>query len=109
LKPLLKLGIANTHPSAIWRNHWPNLIAFFDYPDETRKIIYATNAVESVNSVIRKATNARKIFPSDQSAMKVIYLTIENTSKKWSMPLRDWKPAINQLMFVYQDRMPIFI
>ena len=94
--------------SQSWRNHWPNLIAFFDYPDETRRIIYATNAVESVNSVIRKATNARKIFPSDQSAMKVIYLTIENASKKWSMPLRDWKPAINQFMIMYQDRMPNF-
>ena len=95
--------------SQSWRHHWPNLIAFFDYPDAIRKIIYTTNAIESVNSVIRKATNARKIFPSDQSAMKVIYLAIENASKKWSMPLRDWKPAINQFMIIYQERMPDFI
>jgi transposase-like protein len=94
--------------SQSWRNHWPNLIAFFDYPNEIRKIIYTTNAIESVNSVIRKATNARKIFPNDQSAMKVVYLAIENASKKWSMPLRDWKPAINQFMIMYQDRMPDF-
>jgi transposase-like protein len=62
-----------------------------------------------VNSVIRKATNARKIFPGDQSAMKVIYLAIENASKKWSMPLCDWKPAINQFMIMHLDRMPDFI
>ena len=84
------------------------MIAFFDYPNEIRKIIYTTNAIESVNSVIRKATNARKIFPNDQSAMKVVYLAIENAAKKWSMPLRDWKPAINQFMIMYQDRMPNF-
>ena len=94
--------------SQSWRNHWPNLIAFFDYPNEIRKVIYTTNAIESLNSVIRKATNARKIFPNDQSAMKVVYLAIENASKKWSMPLRDWKPAINQFMIMYQDRMPNF-
>jgi transposase-like protein len=67
-----------------------------------------TNTFESLNSVIRKATNARKIFPNDQSAMKVVYLAIENASKKWSMPLHDWKPAINQFMIMYQDRMPNF-
>jgi transposase-like protein len=94
--------------SQSWRNDWSNLIAFFDYPNEIRKIIYTTNAIESVNSVIRKATNARKIFPNDQSAMKVVYLAIENAAKKWSMPLRDWKPAINQFMIMYQDRMPNF-
>jgi len=92
--------------SRSWRNHWANLIAFFDYPDEIRKIIYTTNAIESINSVIRKAINQRKLFPNDDSAMKVIYLAIENASKKWSMPLRDWKPAINQFMIMFPDRMP---
>jgi len=92
--------------SRSWRSHWANLVAFFDYPDEIRKIIYTTNAIESINSVIRKATNQRKIFPHDEAAMKVIYLAIENASKKWSMPLRDWKPAINQFMIMFPDRMP---
>jgi putative transposase len=68
--------------SQFWRNHWPNQIAFFDYPNEIRKIIYTTNAIESVNSVIRIATNARKIFPNDQSAMKVVYLAIRECRKK---------------------------
>jgi putative transposase len=92
--------------SRSWRNHWANLIAIFDYPDEIRKIIYTTNAIESINSVIRKAIDQRKLFPNDDSAMKVIYLAIENASKKWSMPLRDWKPAINQFMIMFPDRMP---
>lgn len=89
-----------------WRNHWPHLIAFFDYPDEIRKIIYTTNAIESINSVIRKATDQRKLFPNDDAALKVIYLAIEQAAKKWSMPLRDWKPAINQFMIMFPDRMP---
>ena len=92
--------------SRSWRSHWANLIAFFDYPDEIRKIIYTTNAIESINSVIRKATDQRKLFPNDDAALKVIYLAIENAAKKWSMPLRDWKPAMNQFMIMFPDRMP---
>ncbi len=96
--------------SRSWRRHWVNLIAFFDYPDEIRKIIYTTHtlwgtsAIESINSVIRKATDQRKLFPHDEAAMKVIYLAIENVFKKWSMPLRDWKPAMNQFMIMFPDR-----
>lgn len=92
--------------SASWRRHWVNLIAFFDYPDEIRKVIYTTNAIESLNSVIRKATERRKLFPSDQSAMKVVYLAIEQAAKKWSMPIHNWKPALNQFMMLYEDRLP---
>jgi putative transposase len=92
--------------SASWRRHWVNLIAFFDYPDEIRKVIYTTNAIESLNSVIRKATERRKLFPSDQSAMKVVYLAIEQAAKKWSMPIQNWKPALNQFMMLYEDRLP---
>jgi putative transposase len=92
--------------SASWRRHWVNLIAFFDYPNEIRKVIYTTNAIESLNSVIRKATERRKWFPSDQSAMKVVYLAIEQAAKKWSMPIQNWKPALNQFMMLYEDRFP---
>lgn len=91
--------------SKSWRRHWVNLIAFFDYPDEIRKVIYTTNAIESLNSVIRQATERRKLFPNDQAAMKVIYLAIEQAAKRWSMPIRDWKPALNQFMILYQDRL----
>jgi Transposase and inactivated derivatives len=83
---------------ASWRRHWENVIPLFDYPDEIRRIIYTTNAIESLNSVIRKAINNRKIFPDDKSALKVIYLAVRNASKKWTMPIRDWKPALNRFM-----------
>ena len=84
--------------SAQWRKHWVNLIPLFDYPDEIRKIIYTTNAIESLNSVIRKAINNHKLFPDDNSALKVVYLAIKQASRRWTMPIRDWKPALNRFM-----------
>ena len=90
-----------------WRNNWENLITIFDYPKEIRRIIYTTNAIESLNSVIRKAIKNRKIFPSDKSACKIIYLAIMSASKKWSMPLRDWKPAMNRFAIDFEGRFPL--
>ena len=87
-----------------WRKHWDNLIALFDYPDDIRKVIYTTNAIESLNSVIRKAIKLRKIFPSDDSALKVIYLAIERASSKWTMPVRDWKSAMNRFAIMFPER-----
>ena len=84
--------------SSQWRKKWINIIPLFNYPDEIRRIIYTTNAIESLNSVIRKAVNNRKLFPTDQAAMKVIYLAIKQASRKWTMPIRDWKPALNRFM-----------
>ena len=92
--------------SRSWQRHWPNLITLFDYPDDIRKVIYTTNAIESLNSVIRKAVKNRKVFPHDQAAMKVIYLAIESAAKKWSMPIRDWKAALNRFMIEFPERMP---
>ena len=90
--------------SKIWRRNWENLIAIFDYPDEIRKIIYTTNAIESLNSVIRKAIKNRRIFPNDKSAFKVIYLAVQQASRKWTMPLREWKPAMNRFQIEYGER-----
>lgn len=84
--------------SKSWRAHWPNLITLFNYPPEIRKVIYTTNAIESLNSVIRKATKQRKIFPTDDSAMKVVYLAMQAAAKKWTMPIRNWKPALNRFI-----------
>lgn len=84
--------------SALWRRHWANIITLFDYPDEIRRVIYTTNAIESLNSVIRKAINNRKIFPDDNSVYKVVYLAIEQASKRWTMPIHNWKPALNRFM-----------
>ena len=73
--------------SKSWRTHWHNLNTLFNYPADIRKVIYTTNAIESLNSVIRKAIKKRKLFPTDDSAKKVIYLAIQNASKKWTMPI----------------------
>jgi len=69
-------------------------------------VIYTTNAIESLNSVIRKAINNRKIFPHDQSAVKVVFMAINAAAKKWTMPIRNWKPALNRFMIEFTDRMP---
>lgn len=88
-----------------WVKNWENLITLFDYPDEIRKVIYTTNAIESLNSVIRKAIRNRRIFPNDNSAFKVIYLAMLSASKRWSMPIRNWKPAMNRFLIEYEDRL----
>jgi len=90
-----------------WTNHWDNIITLFDYPDEIRKIIYTTNAIESLNSVIRKAINNRKIFPNDQSALKVVYLAIQKASEKWTMSVHDWRAAMNRFAIEFEDRLPM--
>jgi len=82
--------------SKSWRAHWQNLNTLFNYPPDIRRAIYTTNAIESLNSVIRKAIKKRKLFPTDDAAMKVIYLAIQQASKKWTMPIRNWKPALNR-------------
>jgi putative transposase len=92
-----------------WHRCWDNLITLFDYPDEIRKAIYTTNAIESLNSVIRKATQKRKIFPHDNSALKVVYLAIEQASKKWTMSIRNWKGAMNRFMIEFEDRLRDYV
>jgi transposase-like protein len=87
-----------------WRSKWDNLIAIFDYPEEIRKVIYTTNAIESLNSVIRKTVRNRKIFPNDDSALKLIYLAVNRASRKWTMPIRNWKPALNRFAIEYGAR-----
>ncbi len=90
--------------SKSWRSHWDHLITIFDYPDEIRKVIYTTNAIESLNSVIRKAIRNRKIFPHDDSALKIVYLAVMRASEKWTMPIRNWKPALNRFAIDFEDR-----
>jgi len=95
--------------SKSWRNHWQNLNTLFDYPEDIRKVIYTTNAIESLNSVVRKAIRKRKLFPSDDSARKVVYLAILDASKKWTMPIRNWKAAMNRFMIDFEDRLKDFV
>ena len=95
--------------SRSWRSHWHNLNTLFSYPEDIRKAIYTTNAIESLNSVVRKAVKKRKLFPTDDSAMKVIYLAIQEASKKWTMPIQNWKPAMNRFMIEFEDRLADYL
>jgi len=95
--------------SRSWRAHWENLNTLFLYPQDIRKAIYTTNAIESLNSVIRKALKKRKLFPTDDSAKKVVYLAIQDASKKWTMPIRNWKSALNRFMIQFEDRLQDYI
>ena len=88
-----------------WRTHWPNICTIFGYPSDIRHAIYTTNAIESLNSVIRHATKKRKIFSSDDSARKVIYLAVMNASKKWTMPIQNWRLAMNWFTIHFDDRL----
>tara|TARA_R110001592_G_scaffold363400_1_gene688204 strand:- start:60634 stop:61842 length:1209 start_codon:yes stop_codon:yes gene_type:complete len=92
-----------------WTNHWHNLNTLFTFPEDIRKAIYTINAIESLNSVIRKAIKKRKLFPSDDSARKVVYLAIIDASKKWTMPIRNWRAAMNRFMIEFEDRLKDYV
>ena len=89
-----------------WRSNWPRIVPFFEYPPEIRRIIYTTNAIESVNMSLRKVTKSRGSFPSDEALLKLFYLALNNISKKWTMPLRDWKAALTRFTIQFEGRMP---
>lgn len=92
--------------SQSWRRNWSRLTPFFDYPPEIRKVIYTTNAIESVNMSLRKITKNRGAFPTDEALMKLLYLALRNISRKWTMPIRDWKAALNRFTIQFEDRLP---
>lgn len=91
--------------SKSWRNNWHNLNTFFKYPQDIRKAIYTTNAIESLNSVIRRALKKRKVFPNDDAAMKMVFLAIKEASKKWTMPIRNWRSAMSRFIIEFEDRL----
>jgi putative transposase len=91
--------------SQSWRRNWARIIPFFDYPPEIRKVIYTTNAIESVNMSLRKITKNRGSFPSDEALLKLFFLALRNISKKWTMPIRDWKAALTRFTIQFEDRM----
>ncbi len=90
----------------MWRAKWTDIITLFDFPAPIRKAIYTTNAIESVNSVIRKFTRNRKIYPNEESALKIVYMAIREASKKWTMPIRNWKAALNHFAILFEGRLP---
>jgi len=92
-----------------WRLKWGDIIAMFEFPAEIRKVIYTTNAIESVNSVIRKFTRNRKQYPNADSAFKLVYMAIREASRKWTMPIQNWKAALNHFAILFEGRMPTVI
>lgn len=100
----------DTHPtiSRSWRRNWERLTPLFSYPADIRKAIYTTNAIESVNMSLRKVTKNRGSFPNDESMIKLLYLALQNIEKKWTMPIRNWKSALNQFTIIFGDRMPTY-
>lgn len=89
-----------------WRAKWGDITPLFEFPAAIRKAIYTTNAIESVNSVIRKFTRNRKQYPNGESALKLVYLAIHEASKKWTMPIVGWKAALNHFAIVFEGRLP---
>ena len=89
-----------------WRLKWPHITAMFELPAPIRKAVYTTNAIESVNSVIRKFTRNRKQYPNRDSALKLVYMAINEASKKWTKPIHNWKEALNYFAILFEGRMP---
>ena len=90
-----------------WRQHWDKIIPMFLFPEEIRRTIYTTNAIESMNMTLRKASRNHRIFPDDDSAIKVMYLAARNISKKWTMPIRNWGVALNWFAVEFKGRVPL--
>jgi transposase-like protein len=87
-----------------WRLRWEELITIFKYPHDIRKAIYTTNAIESLNMVIRKGLRGRRIMASEESALKLVWLAAAEAAKKWTMPIRDWRAALNFFLIQFEDR-----
>ena len=90
--------------SQMWRNHWQHVIPFFDYPQDIRKVIYTTNAIESLNRSLRKVIKTKGAFPTDASIIKIFYMALANISRKWTMPIRTWNAAVSQFAIKFAGR-----
>lgn len=88
-----------------WLTHWSRITPIFDYSKEIRKVIYTTNAIESLNSSLRKVIKNKRSFPSDEAALKLLYLALQNISKKWTMSIHNWRAAMNQFSIIHEDRL----
>jgi len=89
-----------------WKARWTEIAPFLAYPAEIRKVMYTTNAVESLNYTLRKVTRNRLSFPSSDAAMKLVYMALQNISQRWTMPIREWNQALNQFAILFKDKVP---
>jgi len=92
-----------------WRRNWENLNTIFDFPEEIRKAIYTTNAIESLNSVIRKSVSKRKVFPSDDSALKMVYLVTEQAAKRWTRPIDNWPQTLHRFTIEFEEQLAPYL
>ena len=92
--------------SASWRENWPNLSTYFKFPQEVRRLIYTTNAIEGFNRQLRKVTKAKSVFPTDDSLLKMLYLAMMDITKKWTGRRQDWSMIHAQLAVFFAGRMP---
>lgn len=93
------------HISVSWRNNWDEIVTFFKYPPEVRRLVYTTNPIESLNRKIKKVAKNKSIFPNDQALIKQVYLAVEEAAKKWTFRHRDWAMIYSQLMIFFGDRL----
>lgn len=93
--------------SKSWRERWEHVIPFFAYPAEIRKVIYTTNAIESIQASLRKVTKKRGAFPNPEAVRKVLYLAVQRASARWSRPIKDWPAALNHFALVFEGRVPV--
>lgn len=96
------------YPNAMksWERHWDAITPIFKFSGDVRKVIYTTNAIESLNSTYRKLNRQRSVFPSDQALLKALYLATFEATKKWTMPIRNWGRVYGELSIMYPDRIP---
>jgi len=92
--------------SQIWRRNWDHITPFFNYPAEIRRAIYTTNAVEALNRSLRKVIKTRGAFPTEDAALKLLFLALRAAEKKWTMPIHDWPAALNYFTVLWPERMP---
>ena len=91
----------------MWRRNWERITPFFAYPSEIRRVLYTTNAIESTHMSLRKILKVRGSFPTDEAAMKLIYLALKNITARWTMPIKDWRAALNRFTILFGGRMPV--
>jgi putative transposase len=98
-----------TYPaiSQIWLRHWENIIPIFDYPMDIRRVVYTTNAIESVNRSLRKVIKTKAVFPDEESVFKLMYLALSNISKRWTRPIKNWKAATSHFAILFPERFKV--
>src|SRR5579863_2245098 len=92
--------------SQVWRRNWARITPFFNYPLEIRTANYTTNSVESLNRSLRKIIKVRGGFPNEKAALKLLFLALRQAAKKWTMPIRNWRDALNHFSILWPERMP---